>query len=374
MILKNFLKQRQYVLISFKENKKILKDTKYKSKDFIYFIEELSYLINSGISIDKALTDMIKDSNKISQEKFLKNILQFLKEGHQFSVSLKLAAKKNLIDLDNLSILLISTNEVVGNLANGLLKTKEHLEFKEKIKSDISQALSYPIFLIIMSAIMIIFVFLFIVPKFATIFTPEEFENLPVLSKFILTFGVYIDNNIIMITIITLLLSFLLYIFKDVSFRYIKNTFLLIPMFQKLTLSLELSYFFTSLNLMIEGGIDFKNALLQSSRIITYIPLKNLVLTSIDELKKGINISETFSYSNIIPTNTISLIRAGEHSASMDQITLSLSKRFMSEFKNTVKRYLSILEPLVIVFMGFIIAIIVISIMLAVMSITDVIS
>ena len=144
-------------------------------------------------------------------------------------------------------------------------------------------------------------------------------------------------------------------------------------MFRRLQIELELSYFFASMNLMLDGGIDIKNALVNSSEIINYPGLKNLVNNLIEGIKRGITLSDVFKTSSLIDSNIVSLIAAGESSASLPQVFLSLSNRYATNFKDRVKRYISILEPLVIVMMGGVIAIIVVSIMLAVMSITDVV-
>jgi type II secretory pathway component PulF len=369
---KQYLKKRKLVLIEYKILNEELKEGTFKAKDFIYFIEELLYLTVSGMGIDKSLLNISKNATFKVQKNFYDSILHSLKEGNQFSFALKTAAQKYKIDVDELSLVLLETNESVGNLSLGLKKVKEHLEFKEKIASEIKQALSYPLFLIVMSISMIFFVFLIIVPKFSTIFTPEEYQNLPFVSKLVLDTGLFVDSNIAIIMTVLAALLFCAYLFYAQVKLFIYNTLMQIKIFKDLNLKLQLSYFFASLSLMLEGGLDLKKALTQSKKIITYSPLKALIDNAIIELKQGIHLSESFRNSSLIDANTVSLINAGENSGDVTHIFSSLSSRFSSEFNKSVKAFLSILEPLVIVFMGMVIAVIIISIMLAVMSITDI--
>jgi len=367
-----YIKLNNLFLISYKEKEIKLKTAKFTTKDYIYFIEELYYLISSGMSIDKAISNLIKSSSKEKQKTFLEDILKSLKEGNQLSIAISFAAKNNGIEIDNLSILLIETNESVGSLSLGLKKAQEHLEFKESIFSEIKQAISYPLFLITMSMLLVFFVFLFIVPKFAEIFTKEEFEKLPLLSKLILQAGLHVNENILSIVIFIISSIATAILFKKQIITFLKPVLLKIRTFKNLVLNLQLSYFFGAFSLMLEGGFDVKKALFQSSKILTYQPLKNLVMKTYEEIKKGHKISESFTGSDLIDANTVSLISAGENSAKLPEIFNSLSKRYLNEFNKKTKSLLSLLEPAVIIFMGGIIALIVISIMLAVMSISDI--
>lgn len=368
----SFIQEQKLFLLSVKEKEKKLKSGKFNLKDLIFFIEELSYLVSSGMNLDKALKLISNNSEKEIEKKFILDTLKYLKEGNQLSNAMELSSNKHKVYIDNLTILLIRTNESIGKIEVGLIQAKEHLEFNEKISKSIKQAMGYPIFLIIMSITMIFFVFFFIVPKFSTIFTPSEFQKLPFLSKNILEIGMYVNTHIQEIFFLLGIVIILFFIFKQSFLDFIKYIFFKLPMFRKLQLNLQLSYFFSSLNLMLDGGIDLKTALVKSREIISYEPLKNLIDKTIEGLKRGAKISDIFYGSSLIPPSTISLISSGENSASLNQVFSSLSERFIGKFQDDVKKYISILEPVVIVFMGGVIAFIVVAIMLAVMSITDV--
>jgi len=368
----NFLKKSGLFLLNYEEKEVKLNKSKFTTKDYILFIEEVYYLISSGMPIDKALKNLINNANKESQKEFYEKILEYLKEGNQLSLSIKKAAEDINADLDDLSILLIETNESVGNLSLGLKKAHEHLLFKDNIFSEIKQAMAYPIFLIIMSILLVFFVFIFIVPKFAEIFTPEEFKKLPLLSKYILQTGMYVNNNLYQILLVLLILILLIIFNRKQFTSYVIKFLLFFKRFKDLMISLQLSYFFGAFALMLEGGIDVKRALKLSSKIITYEELKNLINKSYEEIKRGLKISDSFLGSEIIDNNTVSLIAAGENSANLPEVFDSLSKRYLKEFQDKTKSLLSLLEPAVIILMGGVIAIIVISIMLAVMSISDI--
>jgi len=367
-----YIKKNNLFLLLVKDKKKKLKQGKFLSKDFIYFIEELSYLVSSGMRIDSALKLISTNSEKQIEIDFILSTLKLLQEGNQLSSSMEEAAEEHNVTIDNLTILLIKTNESIGKTEEGLTKAKAHLEFNENIAKSIKQAMGYPIFLITMSVTMVFFVFLFIVPKFSTIFTPEEFAQLPFLSKTVLEIGLYVDQNIDIISIVLLSAATMFVLFKDKVVIFLKMILMKLPFFKNLQINLQLSYFFSSLHLMLEGGIDLKKALVKSSEIITYPVLKKLIENVLEGINRGTKMSDIFYSSNLIPSNATSLIAAGESSSSLNQVFYSLSTRFIDKFQDDVKKYISILEPAVIVLMGGVIAVIVVAIMLAVMSITDI--
>jgi type II secretory pathway component PulF len=368
-----YIKQKNYFVINFHKKVKKLNNKKFDLKDYLNFLEEMYFLINSGIPVDKSIKQLMENINTKSEKIFLENLYNYLTEGNQFSEALSKAFKDINFNGDNLSILLIRSNESIGELKFGLQKAFEHLKFKEKIISEIKQAMVYPIFLISMSILLVFFVFVFIVPKFAEIFTPDEFEKLPFLSRTILETGLYVNNNLYYIILCLIILSVLIFFKRKNILQSSINMFGNFKFFRPLILDLELSYFFESMSLMLKGGLDIKKALSLSSEIINYKPLKLLITKVKEEIKEGRKISESLAGTDLLESNVISLIATGENSANLDKVFHAVSERYLEEFNNYTKKILSLLEPFIIVLMGIIIGIIVVSIMMAVMSISDIV-
>jgi len=105
--------------------------------------------------------------------------------------------------------------------------------------------------------------------------------------------------------------------------------------------------------------------------LVNHYELKNLFTIARDEIRKGEKLSRIFFDSDVIAPNVASLISVGENSASLEKIFISVGDKLGKEFNMEVKKILSFLEPLIIIFVGLLIAVIVVSIMLAVVSLTD---
>ena len=367
-----FVRQKKLIVTSFKETKRELKKGKLTQDDFLALIEELYYLINSGMSIDKAIKLLITTSAKETQIKILSNILEDIKGGTQLSLALKSSLEKENFSVDALSIGFIATSEEVGNLSDGLLQLFEYLTFQKVIRSDIKQALAYPMFLMGMAVVVSFLIFFLIIPKFSTIFSPEEFERLPSLSYAILSMGNYLNNNGAMVfSIIISVVSLFVIFIKRVGINWL-SLFYHTPKLRDLVIDIQLSIVYGALGTMLKGGLELDRALRQLQKIELLKEINDLLKNTLTELKRGIKMSEVFSLNALIPPSDIALLYVGESSASMPQILSSLSKRHSDAFSRDVKKVLSILEPAVIVFLGIFIAVIIVAIMMAVMSISDI--
>ncbi len=367
-----FIRQKKLIVTSFKEIKKKLKKGKLTQDDFLALIEELYYLINSGMSIDKAIKLLITTSAKEAQIKILVHILEDIKGGTQLSLALKSSLEKEKFNVDALSIGFIATSEEVGNLSDGLLQLFEYLTFQKVIRGDIKQALAYPMFLMGMAVVVSFLIFFLIIPKFSTIFSPEEFERLPSLSYAILSLGNYLNDNGAMVfsIIIAIVSSFIIFI-KRVGINWL-SIFYHTPKLRDLVIDIQLSIVYGALGTMLKGGLELDRALRQLQKIKLLKEINDLLKNTLTELKRGIKMSEVFSLNALIPPSDIALLYVGESSASMPQILASLSKRHSDAFSRDVKKVLSILEPAVIVLLGIFIAVIIVAIMMAVMSISDI--
>ena len=366
------LSQKKLILISVKTTKEKLDQSKFSSDDFLAFIEELYYLTNSGMPIDQSLKMLTKTVKKESHLNILKSTLNELKAGGQLSVSLKKALEKEKVKVDSLSISFISTAEEVGELANGLHQLFEHLSFQKKIRSDIRQALAYPMFLVGMSIVVAFLIFFLIIPRFSTIFSPEEFEQLPGISYTVLSLGTYLNAHMSeFFIILAIFISLIVFTLKKVDIPWLSIMYKT-PKLSSVIVDLQLTIVYNAMSTMLVGGLELDKALKQMQKISLLPELQDLLKNTLFELKRGQKLSTVFSISKIIPSSDIALLHVGESSATLDKVFKSLAARHSDAFSANVKKFLSLLEPAVIVALGAFIAVIVIAIMMAVMSMTDI--
>jgi len=363
---------KKLLITDIKEIKRKLDKSNFNDTDFLAFIEELYYLVKAGISIDQSIKMLIQTSSKEQTQSILMNILMDLKEGTQLSKAMEQSFKSEHIEIDSLAISFISTAEEVGDLAGGLNQLFEYLSFQKKIKSEVRQALSYPLFLMGMSVVVALLIFFIIIPKFAEIFSPEEFEKLPPLSYAVLSSGQFLNAHIFeFFTLFAIIIGGVIFFVKRIGIPWLKVLHT-IPKVSNIIVSMQLSIVYGALSTMLIGGLEIDRALNNFKKVKLLPELQDLLSSALSEIKKGQKLSTVFSISQIIPKSDIALLYVGESSATLPEIFKSLSTRHSDSFQNEVKKFLAILEPAVIVFLGIFIAIIVVAIMMAVMSMTDI--
>ena len=366
------LSQKKLILVDVKKTKEKFDTSKFTSDDLLAFIEELYYLTNSGMPIDQSLKLLSKTVKKESHLNILKTTLSELKAGSQLSIALKKALEKEKFSVDSLTISFIATAEEVGELSNGLYQLFEHLSFQKKIRSDIRQALAYPMFLVGMSVVVAFLIFFLIIPRFSTIFSPEEFEKLPSVSYAVLSLGTYLNDHMSeFFIVLTIVISLIIYTLKKVDVPWLRLMYK-VPKVSSIIVDLQLTIVYNAMSTMLVGGLELDKALKQMQKISLLPELQDLLKNTLFELKRGQKLSAVFSISKIIPASDIALLNVGESSATLDKVFKSLAKRHSDAFSENVKKLLSLLEPAVIVGLGVFIAVIVIAIMMAVMSMTDI--
>lgn len=371
--LKEYLKSENLTLYDFTEKAAKTDTTKFKQDDFLLFVEELTYLMKAGMKIDEAFMLMLKNAKKQATQKLLQEIIRQLQSGKQFSHAIEEGAKKINFELSPLYINLIRSGEEIGEPIYALESLYQFLSFRIKIAKEIKGALVYPMFLLGMSILMILFVMLFVVPQFSELFSPKELAKIPLLSRAVLEAGMYLKANLLQVTlIVTSVVGSIVYLFiryKQQLIRFIAD----IPFFKKFFITVEMSTFFNSLGSLLNAGVTIDRALRSSIGLVHIPQLKVVFETAYENLQKGKTLSSTIENYEIIPSYISSLLSVGEKSGNLGQIALLIAEKEMGAFQAVTKKALLLLEPAIIVLLGFFIAAIVVSIMLAVISVNDII-
>ncbi len=371
-----YLRKQNIFLLQVKEHKRKLKKGRYGIGEFTFDIEQLAYFVGSGMSIDKAVNTLIKNSTKQASVDFWSSVLQKLKEGKQFSVALKEASSENRLSLSELYINIISVGEEVGDLKSSLRKVSEYLHFRSNLMKEVWSALAYPLFILFVSIVALFFIATVILPKFSSIFTGKEMHYLPFISRVVIGMGKFINSNLNLVlglffSLITGLV--VLFAFEETR-RFIKDALYKIPGVKEIVFQLEFANMCSSLGAMLEGGVEIGRAVRLAQRVVDNKALKHVLEETAEEIKKGLKISDIWKRYDIIPESIVSLVSVGENSASLGEILTKLGERYSEDFKHSVSRVLSLLEPVLIIFLGIIVGIVVVAIMLAVISLNNAVS
>ncbi|RKX61110.1 MAG: hypothetical protein DRP29_01320 [Thermodesulfobacteriota bacterium] len=362
------LKEQGFVVTEVKEKtKKEVSFTLRKGitqQDLYNIANQLSILIRSGMKIDEALNLLANTSKKQKLKEVLTAINQEIKSGQ----SVTKAIEKNKL-FPSVCVSMIYVGESIGNLSTAFDNVAQYLKFQIELKREIINSLTYPFFLILASIVTLIFMFNFIIPRFFAIF--ETTGKLPLPAKFIFTVATVFNIKVIFLLFVVLLVFFILKQYKIVNLNTKKITGITnkIPLIKSLFFYLELSRFCYSMHSMLRSGVEFIKAVKLSAEIIQDGALKDAFLASINEIKKGKRIAEVYSQIALLPDIFINLVVIGDESGNLSEIFFELYQIFNDRFKTAIRRFLVLLEPTIIVFMGIIVGFVVISLILTVMNV-----
>lgn len=340
---------------------------KSKKGDLLIFTTELSALLSAGLPLDRSLNIL----SQISEDKYMKGIIQSIlksiREGNSFSESLQ----KHPDVFPRIYINMVRAGEVGGVLDVVLDKLNEYLESTKELKDHIFSAMIYPSILLFTGSISIIVLLTYVLPKFSVIFA-ELGSSLPLPTEILLAFSNSLKSFWWLILILHIIGIFILKIYiKTPSGRY-KWDFLKLKLFKDIITKLETARFCRTLGTLIKSGVPLLQALSNSKEVIN----NQVISTAIDNVSKGAKegkgVSAPLYQANVFPDLALSMIKVGEETGQLDDMLIKVAETYEKSLRLTIKRFISFVEPAMILFMGLIIGFIVLAMLMAIFSITEI--
>jgi general secretion pathway protein F len=331
------------------------------------FTTELFSLLNAGLPLDRSLNILAELAADKKMQDVIYSVLNSIRGGSTFSDALE----KHPRVFSVLYVNMIRAGESSGALEVVLDKLNEFLESAQELKDHIFSALIYPTILVITGIISIIVLVTYVIPKFSAIFG-DMGDNLPFATKMLLEFSNVMQSVwwIIILLIFFSVIAFRNYI-KTEKGRYTWDAFKL-KMMGDVILKLETARFCRTLGALLRSGVPLLQAVKNSKDIIG----NHVISSSLEKISRGIKegqgIARPLSEANIFPELALSMIKVGEETGQLDTMLLKVANTYEKSLKVSIKRFVSILEPALILGMGLLTGFIVISMLMAIFSITDI--
>tara|TARA_A100001388_G_scaffold126592_1_gene93725 strand:+ start:2986 stop:4176 length:1191 start_codon:yes stop_codon:yes gene_type:complete len=346
------------------ESKNLGKTLRIKNKDIVLMTRQLATLLEAGTPI----VDSIDITSKQIRNKNLIQVLFNLKEDLVQGKRLGNSMKKFPGVFSDTYISMVSAGDSSGNLDTVFSKLADYLEESASIRQKVISALTYPLILIGFSLIVIISLLAFVLPQVVNQFIKAGAE-LPFITKFLIG----ISNNIIPILIVVLFFAVgLYYLYKKYTNNkdnkiFIDKKILAIPFLGNFILNSELERFSSTMELLLASGTNLDIALGECSKIFNNQYLSNIVMNAKNDVIEGKDFIASMKYGQVFPDIFIQLISSGYRSGNLEKMFNKVSNFMKSEIENKRSVFLSLLEPIVIIFMGGFIMMIVLAILIPIM-------
>jgi type IV pilus assembly protein PilC len=333
-----------------------------KKSELIAFTTQLSIMFKSGIPPTEALRTLAYQSkNPNFKEKILK-ISEEIRGGSTLSKALAFYPEI----FSSFYINLIRAGEVSGRVAESLSYLADHLEREYEFICRIRGAMIYPLLVLFVFFIVGAIAVFFVLPKLIAILK-EIGGELPLLTRAVIAISDILRKGGWMIIFVFLALG--VFIFRSLKTKKGKEIFdklsLKIPIIAPLLKKIYLSRIGANLSTLISGGIPIVQALEVTSETIGNQTYKSIILKTRDEVKKGVAISSVLKgYPENISPLFIQMILIGEKTGNLSQTLMSVVELYQKEVDREIKNLLTLLEPVLIIFMGITVAFLVISILM----------
>ncbi|MGU9084987.1 type II secretion system F family protein [Clostridium perfringens] len=363
--IREMLLSNQYYPLSIeKENSKSKKsfsfNSKVKLKDIAVFCRQFYVMLDSGLSIGKALNILIEQGEKPKIREALIGVNGDLKRGETLASSMR--KRKDVFP--NLLTSMIDAGERSGNLDIILKRMAEYYEKETKIRGKIKSAMIYPIVLGVVAIIAITFILTFVMPTFVQMFE-ENNVDLPMSTKMVLgtskmlgKYGIIIF--LILVTAIILLGKYL----KSEEGQYkLSSINLKIPVIKKLTQKIIVSRFTRTMGIVSSSGMSLVTSIeIVASVVGNKIAEKELLKVK-EKVLKGEGLGDSIMKIKIFPPMLASMVKVGEEAGSLDSILDKTADFYDDELEREIQTATALIEPAMIVVMGIIIGFLLISIL-----------
>ncbi|MEA2111657.1 MAG: type II secretion system F family protein [Campylobacterota bacterium] len=349
--------------VSFKR-KKVLKPT-----ELSILSRDLSIYLKSGISIVNALrlaTNQYSKNLKVAN--FLNAIITLLDEGKSFHQALE---SQELVELPEFYKQSVKVSENSGILEEVLLELSVFLKEQDRVSKQVKSAFAYPSFIILVSLFMVTFMITFVVPKITGIFT-QLGQELPGITKFVIDLSDFFSNNyILMLVVIVGFVSGFSALMKfNKKFKYAVHLLSLkAPFFGDIVQSSELGRFSYIASVLIRSGVPFVQTVNLGANVLNNTVIKDKFLKASSKVVEGSKFSNALLKEGFeIDRSFVQAIALGEETSQVPNILKNLSDLYFEENRDKISVFLSLLEPMLMLFVGGVIGFIVSAMLLPIFS------
>jgi type IV pilus assembly protein PilC len=335
-----------------------LQKQKVKLKDLAIYSRQLSVLIDAELPLIQSLNILAEQT----KNKYFKSVIKDVREDVEAGSTLNQAKRKFPNVFDDLYCNLVASGEQSGSLDIMLRRLAEYLEKIVRLRAQVRQAMIYPSAVLSFAIVVCIFMLWKVIPVFASIFL-ELGAELPFLTSMVLSLSVFIQKYILFLAIgIVAAIFGLRYWRKTESGRRIVDKFLLrMPLFGKLLEKVGLSRVTRTLSTLLSGGVPMLESLKITSTTSGNVVIEDYIIQARSMVAEGTSLRDALREKGRFPFMMIQMVGVGEATGTLDEMLTKLADFYDEEVEYSVANLLSILEPILLIFVGLIVGSIVIS-------------
>ena len=337
-------------------------------QDILSMTSELAVLLRAGLPLDRALKVLIDMAAQPQMNQLLNELLRAVKGGKPLSQAMQ--SYQQVFGTFYLSM--VRAGEASGQLAQVLNRLVEYLQTAKENRDTVISALIYPAILAVVMVLSIVVMLGFVVPQFETLFE-DMGDALPMITQVVISSADFIKSYglIVLVLCAAGAAYWRKWSSTEAGKLSLNRRILKLPLAGGIIFEFEVSKFARTVGTLIGNGVSLLKAISIAIGTVDNKVIKEALEVLPPAVKAGKRMSVALEETHMFTPMVIQMIRVGEESGSLDEMMLELATVFDSHVQSGVKRGLALLEPVLILGMGFTIAIIIIAILMGILSVND---
>lgn len=344
---------------------------KVKLGNLAVFCRQFSTMVDAGVSLVRCLDVLSRQT----QDTKLKKILIDIGERVESGESLSRAMQRHPRTFNNLFIGLIRAGEVGGVLEEALQRLSTFLEGDVALRRKVKSALTYPVLVMIAALGIVIFLVSWVVPQFAALFKDIGLKDdqMPAMTQFLIDLSKNFTKNWLVILIVTVavVVGYKLFVATRFGRRVVDRIKLKIPVFGPLHHKICMARFSRTMGTLLTSGVPILQAMETVAGTVGNTIMADAVLDSRARIREGDKIGDPLEASKMFPPMVVHMIGVGEESGSLDYMLQKIADFYEMEVEATLASLTAALEPILIVFLGFVVGFIVIAMFLPLIKVIE---
>jgi len=335
---------------------------KISQKDLVLFSRQLAIMFKSKVPLVESLRVLSQQTDNPDFKEKIMKISEEVEGGTALSKALE-----NFPEVfSSFYIAMVKSGEVSGKLAEVLNYLADHLEREYHLTAKTKGALLYPSLIVFVVILVLLLMIFFVIPQLAEVLTTEK-EALPWITMFVINSSAFVRDWgwALFIILVLFVAGFLRYYRTDRGQKFFDREFVKFPLLGPFFKMINVARFAENLSTLISGGLPIAQALETVGDIISNTAYKEVIFKMRDEVRKGVPISAVLSRNpDLFPPVFIQMVLVGEKTGTLDSTLMNIVDFYQKEIDRMIDNALSILEPVLILVLGLVVAGLMLSILM----------
>jgi type IV pilus assembly protein PilC len=319
------------------------------SKDLVIFTRQFSTMIDAGLPLVQGLTILSEQMENRTFKGMLKEITKDVEGGSTLAEALKKHPKV----FDSLFVNLIAAGEVGGILDTIMRRLADYIEKSEALKKRIKGAMTYPAVVVAIAILVISVILIFVIPVFEEMFASFG-TALPGPTQMVVNMSRFMKSNFlwVILAVVALIFVFKKYRNSKGGRKTTDSLLLKLPVFGDLLKKTAIARFSRTLGTMIQSGVPILDSLEIVAKTSGNVILEEIIFEVRASIAEGQTIADPLSETDIFPGMVIQMISVGEATGALDTMLNKIADFYDDEVDTAVDALTSMLEPLLMLFLG----------------------